>query len=50
MQGTFLGLADMDANAAVPESAHRKLPSGTIYADLWVGSGDQEIQEGSRVN
>lgn len=49
MQGT-LGLADMDANAAVPESAYRKLPSGTIYADLRVGGGDVEIKEGSRVN
>ncbi len=48
-QGTS-ALADMDANAAVPESAYKKLPSGTIYADLREGKGDVEITDGSRVN
>ena len=48
-QGTS-ALADMDANAAVPDSAYRKLPSGVIYADLRQGASGDEITSGSRVN
>jgi len=48
-QGTS-ALADMDANAVVPREAYKKLPSGVIYADLRVGSGDVVVGEGSRVN
>jgi FKBP-type peptidyl-prolyl cis-trans isomerase len=48
-QGTS-ALADMDANAAVPESAYHKLPSGVIYADLREGGTGDVIGEGSRVN
>jgi len=48
MQGTS-ALANMDSNAAVPESAYKKLPSGVIIADLRQGTGN-EIVDGSRVN
>ncbi len=48
-QGTS-ALADMDSNAAVPESAYKKLPSGVIYADLREGGTGDVIAEGSRVN
>ena len=48
-QGTS-ALADMDANAAVPESAYKKLPSGVVYADLREGGTGDVIAEGSRVN
>jgi len=49
MQGTS-ALANMDSNAAVPESAYKKLPSGVVYADIRQGNGDVEIGQGSRVN
>jgi hypothetical protein len=48
MQGTS-ALANMDADAPIPKEAYKKLPSGVIYADLRVGSGET-INEGSRVN
>lgn len=48
MQGTS-ALANMDSNAAVPDEAYNKLPSGVIYADLRVGNGET-VKEGSRVN
>ena len=48
MQGTS-ALANMDSNAAVPDEAYVKLPSGVIYADLRGGSGET-VTEGSRVN
>lgn len=38
-QGTA-ALADMEENAPVPKEAYKKLPSGVIYADLRVGSGE----------
>lgn len=47
-QGTS-ALAEMDSQAPVPRSAYKTLPSGTIYADLRSGSGE-EVKEGSRVN
>ena len=49
MQGTS-ALANMDANAAVPSSAYKKLPSGVVYADLRPGTTGEDIVEGSRVN
>jgi hypothetical protein len=48
MQGTS-ALANMDADAPIPKEAYQKLPSGVIYADLRVGSGET-VNEGSRVN
>lgn len=48
MQGTS-ALANMDSDAPIPKEAYKKLPSGVIYADLRVGSGET-ISEGSRVN
>ncbi|GFH52870.1 hypothetical protein CTEN210_09346 [Chaetoceros tenuissimus] len=48
LQGTS-ALADMDANAPLPQSAYKKLPSGVIYADLRQGNGE-EVVESSRVN
>eukprot|EP00558_Chaetoceros_sp_UNC1202_P001216 CAMPEP_0197258160 /NCGR_PEP_ID=MMETSP1429-20130617/81126_1 /TAXON_ID=49237 /ORGANISM="Chaetoceros sp., Strain UNC1202" /LENGTH=256 /DNA_ID=CAMNT_0042722193 /DNA_START=12 /DNA_END=782 /DNA_ORIENTATION=+ len=48
MQGSS-ALANMDSNAAVPDSAYSKLPSGVIIADLRQGSGDL-VGDGSRVN
>eukprot|EP00565_Helicotheca_tamesis_P009128 CAMPEP_0185731422 /NCGR_PEP_ID=MMETSP1171-20130828/12875_1 /TAXON_ID=374046 /ORGANISM="Helicotheca tamensis, Strain CCMP826" /LENGTH=248 /DNA_ID=CAMNT_0028400685 /DNA_START=117 /DNA_END=863 /DNA_ORIENTATION=+ len=48
-QGTA-ALADMDADAPIPREAYKKLPSGVIYADLRVGSGEEVASEGSRVN
>lgn len=48
MQGTS-ALANMDADAPIPKEAYKKLPSGVIYADLRVGSGET-VNEGSRVN
>lgn len=48
LQGTS-ALADMDANAPLPQSAYKKLPSGVIYADLRQGNGE-EVVDGSRVN
>ena len=47
-QGTA-ALAEMDDQAPVPREAYKKLPSGVVYADLRVGSGDA-VEEGSRCN
>lgn len=40
----------MDSDAPVPREAYKKLPSGTIYADLRSGPGPEVVKEGSRVN
>lgn len=48
-QGTA-ALADMDSDAPVPREAYKKLPSGTIYADLRTGNGNNIVDVGSKVN
>lgn len=40
----------MDDMAPLPREAYKKLPDGVIYADLRTGSGNQAVQENSRVN
>jgi FKBP-type peptidyl-prolyl cis-trans isomerase len=48
-QGTA-ALAEMESQAPVAREAYQKLPSGVVYADLRGGSGNEKVQQGSRVN
>jgi len=48
-QGTA-ALANSDEDAILPKEAYKKLPSGLVYADVRTGTGDQAVEEGSRVN
>lgn len=47
-QGTA-ALGDSVEAEVLPREAYKKLPSGVVYADIGVGSGD-EVREGSKVN